>query len=129
MRVRRAASRGGAPREGTGGAGGPLSELERRAPREQPALLLQLIAERLTEQGRLPPARALTARELLRGARLADDSERAALAELALASEQLRFSSRDFAPTSLASAIAAGRRMLVRLAATVPAQDAAAHGA
>ena len=100
------------PRGARGGGSGrvaALGELERRDLREQPALLLQLIAERLTEQGRLPPARALTARELLRDARLADDSENAALAELALASEQLRFSTRDFPATSLASAIAAGR--------------------
>ncbi len=122
------APRGRAVREGAGQAGGGLDELERRDLREQPALLLQLIAERLTEQGRLPPARALTARELLRDARLADDSEEAALAELALASEQLRFSTHDFPTTSLASAIAAGRRMLVRLGTAAPAPHAATHG-
>ena len=97
FRARRpAGSRGALAPDGAGVADERLHQLERREPREQPALLLQLIAERLTEQGRLPPARALTARELLHGARLADDSERAALAELAVASEQLRFSTRRF---------------------------------
>ena len=125
LKVRGAAPHGSPP----GGAqriAGALSDLERRAAREQPALLLQLIAERLTEQGRLPPARALTARELLQDARLADDSERAALGELASVSEQLRFSTRDFAAAPLAAAIATGRAMLARLATTEPAAAAAA---
>ena len=126
LRVRGAAPRGSPPGGGAHRIAGALSDLERRAPREQPALLLQLIAERLTEQGRLPPARALTAREMLQDARLADDSERAALGELASVSEQLRFSTRDFAAAPLAAAIATGRAMLARLAATEPATAAAA---
>ncbi|HEY2808139.1 MAG TPA: hypothetical protein VGI91_05060 [Steroidobacteraceae bacterium] len=128
FKARRPTPRGGQPRHDVGQADEALDELERREPREQPALLLQLIAARLTEQGRLPPARALTARELLQGARLGEDSDRAALAELASASEQLRFSTRDFAATSLASAISAGRRMLVRLATPAPVPDAGTHG-
>jgi hypothetical protein len=129
FKVPRPAARGGQPRGGVGQADRSLHELERRELREQPALLLQLIAERLTEQGRLPPARALTAQELLRGARLADDAERAALAELAVASEQLRFSTGNLAATSLASAISAGRHMLARLATPGTAPGAVTHGA
>jgi hypothetical protein len=102
-----------------------LLEVERRDPREQPGLLLELIADRLTSQGRLPPSRALTARELLRGAHLADDSERTWLSELAVACEQLRFSTRDLADASLASAIAAGRRVLARLETGAPVPGAA----
>ena len=128
LRARRPALRGRAGGEAAGQGAGALDELERRELREQPALLLQLIAERLTAQGRLPPARALTARELLHDARLADAAEQAALAELALASEQLRFSTREFPATSLASAISAGRRMLVRLGTAAPAPNAATHG-
>jgi hypothetical protein len=123
------ASRARPPGDGPGRSARALSELARQALREQPALLLQLIAERLTEQGRLPPARALTARELLRGVRLADESERATLAELALTSEQLRFSARDFPAAHLASAVAAGRDMLARLATSSNAPDTAPHGA
>lgn len=102
-----------------------LIEVERREPREQPALLLELIADRLTSQGRLPPSRALTARELLRGVQLADDSERTWLSELAMACEQLRFSTRDFADASVASAITAGRRVLARLDTGTPVPVAA----
>jgi hypothetical protein len=91
--------------------------------------LLQLIAEGLTAQGRLPPARALTNRELLREARLADESERSSLAELAVAAEQLRFSTRGLAAASLAARIAAGRRMLARLAIAAPAHEAATPNA
>jgi hypothetical protein len=127
--VGRGSARRGCPPRGAHRIAGALSDLERRAPREQPALLLQLIADRLTEQGRLPPARALTARELLHDAHLADDSERAALGELASVSEQLRFSTRDFAAARLAAAIADGRAMLARLAATGTAAGATAHHA
>jgi hypothetical protein len=129
LKVRRSASRGGLPRGGGGPVEAALRDLERREPREQPALLLQLIADRLTAQGRLAPARALTARELLHDALLADDSERAALKELALASEQLRFSTRDFAAARLASAISAGRGLLARLAMAEPAAAAVSHHA
>ena len=114
LKVRAPAADGGRPQAGDAPAGWRLDDLEGREPREQPGLLLQLIAERLTAQGRLPAARALTNRELLRAARLADQSERDSLAELAAAAEQLRYSTRDFAAASLASAISAGRRMLAR---------------
>ncbi len=90
-------------------------DLARYHPREQPALLLQRIADRLTAQGRLPPARALTARELLQRARLEGAAERRSLAELALVSEQLRFSTREPAAASLDSAIAAGHVVLAWL--------------
>jgi hypothetical protein len=122
--VRRSAPRGRVHLAGDQ-ADPELIELERRDPREQPALLLELITDRLTEQGRLPPARALTTRELLRGARLADESERSWLSELATACEQLRFSTHDFAAASIASAIVAGRRVLARLEVSPPAHPGA----
>jgi hypothetical protein len=125
LKVRAPEMRGGLPRRRADPADRTLVELEQRDLREQPALLLQLIADRLTEQGCLPPARALTTRELLRGARLANESEHHALTELARACEQLRFSTRDFAGASLASAIAAGQRVLAGLAAAGPARQAA----
>lgn len=126
LKVRGTAPRGATPGSSADPAERALRELERRDPREQPALLLQLIAERLTAQGRLPPARALTARELLHDARLDDESEHDALSEVAFVSEQLRFSTRDFAPAGIASAVAAGRRVLGRLARAAPAPAVAA---
>ena len=92
-----------------------LASVEARSPQDQPALLLELIAQRLTDQGLLPPARALTTRELLSRARLPADSERAELEELARTSEQLRYSTRELAADRLAAAIAAGRHILARL--------------
>jgi hypothetical protein len=94
----------------------PLSlvSVDARAPREQPALLLELITQRLTDRGLLPPARALTTRELLSRVRLPSESERTELEELARTSEQLRYSTRELAAGRLAAAIAGGRRVLAR---------------
>jgi hypothetical protein len=96
-------------------AAGSLGEIERAAPEEQPALLLELIATRLIEQQRLPPARALTARELSRRARLPQESGRGQLAELVAVSEQVRFSGEHVGGAILASAIRSGRLLLVTL--------------
>lgn len=126
----RAGTARGRPRPlGANEAGRALTEVERHDARQQPALLLELIADRLTAQGRLPPARALTTRELLHGARLADESERTSLSELAEACEQLRYSTREIAATRLASAIAAGRKVLARLEMVAPGRDLATPGA
>jgi hypothetical protein len=114
LRRRTAPGRGSppaAPRPGTPS----LALVSARAEREQPALLLELIAARLTEQGRLPPARSLTTRELLRRAQLPGESERTGLAELAGACEELRYSTRELAAARLRSAIHAGRQVLLQL--------------
>jgi hypothetical protein len=101
----------------TGRAAGEdaVADLEAAEPLEQPALLLELITARLTEQERLPPARALTTHEVVRRAHLPAESERPHLAELAAACEYLRFSARTLAAASLASAVSAGRRVLAGL--------------
>ncbi len=106
----------GKTRESTGSSR-PLSlgAVEARPPQEQPALLLELIAQRLTEQGLLPPARALTTEELLNRVRLQPESERTELEELARTCEQLRYSTRELASGRLAAAIAAGRHLLSHL--------------
>ncbi len=129
LRARATAARSRPRSRGASEGAGTLTEVERHGLREQPALLLELIAERLTEQGRLPPARALTTQELLHGARLADESERTSLSELAEACEQLRYSTREIAGTRLASAIAAGRIVLARLEIVAPGRDVATPGA
>jgi hypothetical protein len=101
-----------------------LQELSRANPAQQPRLLLELIAVRLGELDRLPPARALTVQELARAARLAPP-ERERLSELGMACERVRFSDRALAPAVLAGALARGRALLAALeAATLPAQAA-----
>jgi len=99
------------------GAAADLGFIEAAAPGERPRLLLELIAARLAALERLPPARALTLRELQRAARLADASDRARLAELAQACERLRFSGRGLPPEALDAALAQGRELLGGLGA------------
>jgi hypothetical protein len=110
---RRAVSGGAAPRS----AARPRewADIEAAELREQPRLLLELIAARLVAQQRLPPARAFTLRELLGAARLprADDYQR--LAELAQASERVRFSDRVLSPQTLTVALRRGRELLAGL--------------
>ncbi len=115
----RSASRPGAAAGGAAqaAAAADLAAIEAAAPAERPRLLLELIAARLAELERLPPARALTVRELLRAAHLADAGDRARLADLAQVSEQLRFSGRALPPPTLAAALARGRELLDGLAA------------
>ncbi|TLY55636.1 MAG: DUF4129 domain-containing protein [Gammaproteobacteria bacterium] len=99
--------------------------MEHASPFRQPTLLLELITARLGEQGRLPPARALTVRELTRAARLPGESDRERLSELAAACERVRFSGREPAPQALTAALARGRELLAALEAPV----GHAHGA
>ncbi len=98
-------------------AGSDPGQIEAAAEALQPRLLLELITRRLYEQGRLPPARALTVRELLREVRLADPAHRERLRVLAAASERLRFSDRVPGPEALGAALAGGRELLAALAA------------
>jgi hypothetical protein len=97
-----------------------LTAIERAPLEHQPALLLELIASRLVEQQRLPPARALTAREVGRRARLPEESGRARLAELVAVSEQVRFAGEAVAVASLDSAMRSGRSLLATLDASPP---------
>jgi hypothetical protein len=95
-------------------------DVERAAPLQQPRLLLELIAARLAEQERLPPARALTVQELARAARLPDAADRARLQALGAACERVRFSDREIPPQALAGALAQGRELLAALLASAP---------
>lgn len=94
-------------------------EVEQANLLHQPRLLLELIAARLAEQDRLPPARALTVRELARAARLPDAADRARLEALGAACERVRFSDQEVAPQVLAGALAQGRELLAALQAPV----------
>ena len=114
LRSRRAQSHArGAAR---GAAAAALEEIERAAPEQQPALLLELIAARLAALQRLPPTRALTGRELERQARLPEESGRARLAELVTVCERVRFSGAAVSSASLAAAVRGGRALLAALA-------------
>jgi len=85
--------------------------LESAAPLERPRLLLELIAARLAELERLPPARALTVHELLRAAQLAAD-DRLRLGELTAVCERLTFSGRRLSAPELSAALERGRELL-----------------
>ena len=92
-----------------------LSEVDSAPPRAQPALLLELIAQRLAVAGRLPPARAFTVRELTRRARLEEEGERVRLAALGAVSERVRYDRGEVAAPELAAALRGGRELLVAL--------------
>lgn len=107
---------------GAGAAATPSvasQDLEHASLSQQPRLLLELIAMRLGEQGRLPPARALTVSELVRAARVSDAADRARLQALGAACEWVRFSDREVPPRTLAEALARGRELLAALQAPV----------
>lgn len=89
-----------------------LAQIERAAAREQPALLLELLATRLAELQLLPPARALTARELTERARLTDQPGRTRLAALAQVCERIRFADEDVDEASRTGALNGGRELL-----------------
>lgn len=96
-------------------AAADLATIEGAAAAERPRLLLELITARLAALERLPPARALTVRELLQAARLQDAGDRARLAALGEASERLRYSGRELPAETLAAALARGRELLAGL--------------
>jgi hypothetical protein len=112
---RRLPDAGGALR--SGGRAHTWADIEGAQLSEQPRLLLELITARLAAQDRLPPARALTVRELLGAARLPREGDRERLSELARMSERLRFSDRLWSPHALGAAIERGRELLVGLEA------------
>ncbi len=91
-------------------------DFERAALLEKPRLLLELVAARLVALGQLPPAAALTVRELTRAARLADESDRVRLSQLALAAERARYAEETATPEVLDTAVAQGRELFGRLA-------------
>jgi hypothetical protein len=107
------------------------SDIEQAPLRDRPRLLLDLIVRRLSDSGSLPPAGALTVRELTRAARLPEAEDRSRLEELALAAERVRYSRAQQAE-GLEEPVAGGRVLLDRLDAGVRANtqslDASAPG-
>ena len=96
-------------------------DVERAPLYHRPRWLLELIAARLTEQDRLPPASGLTVRELAGAARLPDETDRPRLEQLALAAELVRFSDREISPDNIDAAVERGRELLERLDGRAPA--------
>lgn len=85
------------------------------APAQRPRMLLELIASRLTEEGRLPQSRGLTVRELTRLARFPDEADRRRLAELARLSERVRFSNEPVPEATFGAVLEDGRLLLERI--------------
>ena len=96
------------------------SDIERAPLSEKPRLLLELILRRLSDRGYLPPAGALTVRELTRVARLPEPDDRTRLSELALAAERVRYSAGELESEALDNSVSRGRELLDRLDAGGP---------
>jgi hypothetical protein len=113
------------PGAGRAARGRPtLSDVDDAEPGAQPALLLELIVSRLAALDRLPPARALTVRELARRAVLADEAARAHFTELAAVSERIRYGAGGVAAPLREAALRGGRELLAALAAPAAAEAA-----
>jgi hypothetical protein len=91
------------------------SAIQNAPTRDRPRLLLELIATRLMELDRLPPAGGFTVRELMQQARLSQGEDRSLLADVALAAERVRFSEEPIPAASLETAVERGRRLLEHL--------------
>jgi hypothetical protein len=96
------------------------SDIERASLPDKPRLLLELIARRLIDRGYLPPAGALTVRELTSAARLPELDDRTRLSELALTAERVRYSAGELESEALDRSVARGRELLDRLDASSP---------
>ncbi len=81
----------------------------------RPGVLLELIVGRLVEGGLLRSARALTASELTRMARLPGEEDRGRLAALARTAERVRFSNVAVSDVDIAAAVEGGRVLLGRI--------------
>jgi hypothetical protein len=87
---------------------------------ERPGMLLKLLGEALTRAQRLPAAEGLTAGAIVRRARLDDDADRAALAQVARTAEELRYAPQSPADASIESSVEAARTLLARIVRGAP---------
>jgi hypothetical protein len=88
-----------------------MSDIEKAPLIERPAMWLELIASKLTTMGRLPPASALTVREMERSADLQGEQDRARLSALALTTERARFAQESVPAKVLEQAVDDGRAL------------------
>ena len=112
---------------GAGSSGTVWNDIEGAQPGDRPRLLLELIVRRLSDRGFLPPAGALTVRELTRSARLEEADDRSRLTDLALAAERVRYSAAEIPAAALDEPVARGRELLDRLDASAPDAGAVAR--
>jgi hypothetical protein len=89
-----------------------FGEIERAPPSERPRMLLELIAAKLTAMRRLPPAGAMTVRELARSVDLDAARDRERLSNLALTAERARYAQSGVPADLLESAYEQGRELL-----------------
>jgi hypothetical protein len=89
-----------------------VSDIERAPLIERPRLLLELIAARLTAIRRLPPAGAMTVRELSRSVNLEATQDRQRLVLLASTAERARYAEYGVASDALETAYVSGRELL-----------------
>ncbi len=113
------ADRSGEHETAAPGAGWQLewSDVERAPLIDQPRLMLELVAARLTHLRRLPPAGAFTAREIVRAANLSEVEDRRRLQELALTAERVRYAQEHVSPTIVESVMGHARELLTHLEA------------
>jgi hypothetical protein len=93
-------------------------DIEQAASGDKPRLLLGLVISKLAEQRRIPPAGALTARELTVAAEFADAADRARLSDIATSAERVRYSPAPPAQAAIDRTVAHGRELLERLGGT-----------
>jgi hypothetical protein len=96
------------------------NDIERAPLPDKPRMLLELIVRRLSDRGYLPPAGALTVRELTTAARLPEPDDRTRLSDLALVAERVRYSAREIESAALVESVARGRELLDHLDASAP---------
>lgn len=82
---------------------------------ERPGMLLRLLGESLARAQRLPAADGLTAGAIVRQADLDADADRAALAQVARAAEQLRYAAQPPPDEAIEGSVSGARELLGRL--------------
>ncbi len=82
---------------------------------ERPGMLLRLLGEALARAQRLPAAEGLTAGAIVRQANLDADADRAALAQVARAAEQLRYAAQAPPDDAIEGSVSGARELLGRL--------------
>jgi len=90
-------------------------DIECAATTEKPRLLLELVIAKLTQLQRLPPAGALTVRELTRTVALTDAGDRERLLDVALTAERARYAAAALAPDTVGEAVKRARELLAHL--------------
>jgi hypothetical protein len=89
--------------------------IEEASSSDKPRLLLELLIARLTELRKVPPAGALTVRELTRSVELANSDDRTRLSDIARAAERVRYSAQPVTPKVIDATLEQGRKLLERL--------------